>query len=95
MFQVLLFTAGKPFVSSTGLQVSDLMVDLFIASFRINYRNNQHFEVGFQPETDPTLQIAVIKGLYQIVKEVRSWPACNCMFKVIKTLEQDVKCIQS
>ena len=86
MFQVLLFTADKPFVSSTGLQVSDLMVDLFVASFRINYRNNQHFEVGFQPETDPTFQIALIKGLYQIVKEVNDFYSHTITFANVSSL---------
>lgn len=86
MFQVLLFTPDKPFVSSTGLQVSDLMVDLFVASFRINYRNNQHFEVGFQPETDPTFQIALIKGLYQIVKEVNDFFSYTVIFANISSL---------
>lgn len=69
--QAMLFTAEKPFVSTTGLHVSDLMVDLYVASFRINYRNSQHFEVCFQPDSDPVFQTALVKGLHQIVKEVR------------------------
>ena len=69
-FQSLLFTVEKPYVSATGLHVNDLMVDLFVASFRLNYRNSQHFEICFQPDCNPIYQTALIKGLHQIVKEV-------------------------
>lgn len=80
--KAMLFTAEKPFVSTTGLHVSDLMVDLYVASFRINYRNSQHFEVCFQPDSDPVFQTALVKGLHQIVKEtpLKWWPNASVVY---------------
>ena len=71
----------KPYTSTTGLHVNDLMVDLFVASFRLNHRNNQHFEVCFQPDCNSIYQTALIRGLHQIVKEtVGVMLRCKCMY---------------
>ena len=69
-FQALLFNPTKPFQSSQGVPIVDLMTDCFVASFRINFRNNQHFEVCFQVDSPAAFQLSLVKGLYRIAKEV-------------------------
>ena len=47
------------------------MIDCFVSSFRINYRNNQHFDVCLQPSSPIVYNLAFVRGTYNIVKEVR------------------------
>lgn len=72
LFQGLLFNVSKPFSLGSGSLVTteDLMVDCFVSSFRINYRNNQHFDMCLQPSSPFIYQLAYVKGTYSIVKQV-------------------------
>lgn len=47
------------------------MVDCFVSSFRINYRNNQHFDICLQPNSPIIYHLVYVKGTYAIVKEVQ------------------------
>uniref|UniRef100_A0A7M5VE60 Ras-GAP domain-containing protein n=3 Tax=Clytia hemisphaerica TaxID=252671 RepID=A0A7M5VE60_9CNID len=80
--KTLLFTVDKPYTSTSGLHVNDLMVDLFVASFRLNHRNSQHFEVCFLPDCNPIFQTAIIKGYHKIVKEksLEWWPKIEVVY---------------
>ena len=73
LFQGLLFNVSKPFSLGSGSLVTteDLMVDCFVSSFRINYRNNQHFDMCLQPSSPFIYQLAYVKGTYSIVKQVQ------------------------
>ena len=73
-FQALLFNVNKPFSLGSGsfLTTEELMVDCFVSSFRINYRNNQHFDICFQPNSPAIYHLAYVKGTYSIVKEVKN-----------------------
>lgn len=46
------------------------MVDCFVSSFRINHRNNQHFDICLQPNSPIIFHLVFVKGTYTIVKEV-------------------------
>ena len=48
------------------------MVDCFVSSFRINYRNNQHFDICLQPNSPIIYHLAYVKGTYSIVKQVQN-----------------------
>ena len=57
------------------------MVDCFVSSFRINYRNNQHFDICLQPNSPIIYHLAFVKGTYSIVKEtsLRWWPKAEVL----------------
>eukprot|EP00794_Sanderia_malayensis_P014143 gene14143-15620_t len=80
--KALLFNPHKAFPSPTGLSSIDLMTDCFVASFRINFRNNQHFEVCFHVDSPAVFQLACVKGLHRIVKEkpLRWWPKIDVLY---------------
>jgi len=42
-----------------------------VSSFRINYRNNQHFDICLQPNSPIIYHFVYVKGTYAIVKEVQ------------------------
>ena len=73
-FQALLFNISKPFVcvSQTTIPVEALMVDCFVSSFRINYRNSQHFDDCLSPTTPVIFSVVYVKGLYTIVRQVKN-----------------------
>ena len=73
MFQALLFNISKPFslVSYTVIPVETLMVDCFVSSFRINYRNSQHFDCCLAPNAPVIFNVVYVKGLYTIVRQVK------------------------
>lgn len=48
------------------------MVDCFVSSFRINYRNSQHFDDCLSPTTPVIFSVVYVKGLYTIVRQVKS-----------------------
>ena len=70
--QALLFNVSKPFSVGSGgfFTTEELMVDCFVSSFRINYRNNQHFDICLQPNSPIIFHLVYVKGTYAIVKEV-------------------------
>eukprot|EP00795_Rhopilema_esculentum_P015875 gene15875-7206_t len=78
----LLFNSSRTFTFSQSVSVVDIMTDCFVASFRINFRNNQHFEVCFQIDAPLTFQLSLVKGLYRIVKEkpLRWWPKVEVLY---------------
>lgn len=81
--KALLFNINKPFSLGSGsfLTTEELMVDCFVSSFRINYRNNQHFDICLQPNSPIIYHLAFVKGTYSIVKEtsLRWWPKAEVL----------------
>ena len=73
--QALLFNVSKPFSVGSGgfFTTEELMVDCFVSSFRINYRNNQHFDICLQPNSPIIFHLVYVKGTYAIVKEVNKF----------------------
>ena len=59
------------------------MVDCFVSSFRINYRNNQHFDICLQPNSPIIYHLAYVKGTYSIVKEVKN--SCMDLTEIVQT----------
>ncbi|XP_047141766.1 neurofibromin isoform X1 [Hydra vulgaris] len=80
--KTMLFNSEKLFTTTVGLNINQLMVDLFVASFRINHRNNQHFEICFQPDSNVIFQLTLAKGIHQIVEENRLswWPSVEVLY---------------
>ncbi|EDO28130.1 predicted protein, partial [Nematostella vectensis] len=48
----------------------ELMLDCFVSSFRINYRNSQHFDPCLLPSSPVIFNLVCVKGIYMIVTEV-------------------------
>ena len=72
VFQALLFNISKPFtvVSQSNIPCETLMVDCFVSSFRINYRNSQPFDDCLLPTAPVLFSVVYVKGLYTIVRQV-------------------------
>lgn len=72
LFQALLFNICKQFtlVSQTTISVETLMVDCFVSSFRINYRNSQPFDDCLLPTAPVIFSVVYVKGLCTIVRQV-------------------------
>ncbi|RMX38597.1 hypothetical protein pdam_00008370 [Pocillopora damicornis] len=81
--KALLFNVSKPFSVGSGgfFTTEELMVDCFVSSFRINYRNNQHFDICLQPNSPIIFHLVYVKGTYAIVKEapLRWWPKAEVL----------------
>ncbi|XP_020613799.1 neurofibromin-like [Orbicella faveolata] len=81
--KALLFNVSKPFSLGSGsfFTTEQLMVDCFVSSFRINYRNNQHFDICLQPNSPIIYHFVYVKGTYAIVKEtpLSWWPRAEVL----------------
>ncbi|XP_015765754.1 PREDICTED: neurofibromin-like [Acropora digitifera] len=81
--KTLLFNASKPFSVGSGsfLTTDALMADCFVSSFRINHRNNQHFDICLQPDSPIIYHLAFVRGTSSIVKEASLswWPKAEVL----------------
>ena len=59
------------------------MVGCYVSSFRINYRNNQHFDVCLSPSSPIVFNLAYVRGTYAIVTEVRFAKSFGNNFQLI------------
>ncbi|XP_048582480.1 neurofibromin-like isoform X2 [Nematostella vectensis] len=81
--KALLFNVNKPFALASGSVVSleELMLDCFVSSFRINYRNSQHFDPCLLPSSPVIFNLVCVKGIYMIVTEtpLSWWPKADVL----------------
>ena len=82
--QALLFNINKPFtiVSQSTIPIETLMVDCFVSSFRINYRNSQPFDDCLLPTAPTVFSVVYIKGLFTIVRQkpLHWWPTLKVLY---------------
>ncbi|XP_046839575.1 neurofibromin-like isoform X2 [Xenia sp. Carnegie-2017] len=88
--KALLFNINKPFaiVNQTTITVESLMVDCFVSSFRINYRNSQHFDDCLSSTAPVLFNVVYVKGLYTIVRQkpLKWWPTLKVMYSKAESI---------
>lgn len=79
----LLFNPSKPFVRSNNQQDIELMIDCFIALFRITTHNNDLLRICLDQNSPFIFHYVLISSLCRITKETRRlpwWPQIDVVF---------------
>ena len=79
----LLFNPAKPFVRSNNQQDIELMIDCFIALFRITTHNNDLLRICLDQNSPFIFHYVLISSLCRITKETRRlpwWPQIDVVF---------------
>ncbi|XP_040571379.1 neurofibromin isoform X2 [Lepeophtheirus salmonis] len=80
----LLFKADRPFSRGAGYtkEDADLMIDCFLANFRINPHNNDTLKVCLNTQSPPSYHHVLVSSLLRIIKQPRLawWPQISMLY---------------